>query len=821
MDPAHVSERCRGTMRQCFERPDVRIPEDTEFLPTLGPNGTYIRLSVEPCAKDGGGKALAISKIVTPISPELLDRNYRMDCVLRSLGLPRAWVLRKPANGDFLEPVRWVTNGKIKSPDMAAAGLPLANPYLAEALTLAAPRLFTGDEYPHTPFNADFQLTWPKLMVPLRVGDVVVGLLCADGYGNPQTELTEAACEQVKPYLESLTQLLSPTQTDTEPRRKKWLERLDDIRLRLLGGHIPGEVFRAIVEAIAEFSQSDLAHLRVIEGDWLVLKYCHGAYLDLLVRHGRDRVPLRTSHSSAARVLQLGVPIFHLDYQRWLDNELKHKRLELPAEVADFFRKNIKSAAHFPIIADGVAIGSISLHSSETRDYAAVATLLLEALREASQYVSLVVLASRASADLTQAQASRRLELQKAVARMLRQTDETNLRREFVSALLASEIIGVEKVALWDVVRGPTDEYILAETTPAIAVENSEAQLPTPNRASEWFPPTVIETLRGLSDSEPAFVNLNADRISPFFVVAKALGYESGFAFAVISDDGNAVVGVGQPPAGQLTAVREVRLELGRELLASFQLGLTRLRLMREKEQQVWRGLVGLASHRLRSHIPPIMDQTEFAGTSLTLGDTADVERRLGIIRRFAGNAFELLEDFTRYSHLRVVLSVEWPVARFVDWLEQGIRERLPRLEMRFSSQIDNSEARVRLDPTPLISVLIELAQDSEKYARPASGRLQLSIQVSAAQTLRLIYEDNGQGIPPNVRPRLFQPFDAAEGVNTGLGLAIVSETVRLHGGRVSELRDPRTTQPPEQPAYPTGVRFLIELPLLHLSTTK
>jgi two-component system, NtrC family, nitrogen regulation sensor histidine kinase NtrY len=61
---------------------------------------------------------------------------------------------------------------------------------------------------------------------------------------------------------------------------------------------------------------------------------------------------------------------------------------------------------------------------------------------------------------------------------------------------------------------------------------------------------------------------------------------------------------------------------------------------------------------------------------------------------------------------------------------------------------------------------------------------------------------DNGHGIPPADRPRLFEPYFSTKKTGTGLGLSIVSTIVTDHHGfiRVKE-------------NVPQGTKFIIELP--------
>ena len=56
-----------------------------------------------------------------------------------------------------------------------------------------------------------------------------------------------------------------------------------------------------------------------------------------------------------------------------------------------------------------------------------------------------------------------------------------------------------------------------------------------------------------------------------------------------------------------------------------------------------------------------------------------------------------------------------------------------------------------------------------------------------AGNRVHIDVEDNGPGIPENVRARLFQPFaTSARPGGSGLGLAIARDLARAHGGDVT-----------------------------------
>ncbi|MEE9608217.1 MAG: ATP-binding protein [Myxococcota bacterium] len=118
---------------------------------------------------------------------------------------------------------------------------------------------------------------------------------------------------------------------------------------------------------------------------------------------------------------------------------------------------------------------------------------------------------------------------------------------------------------------------------------------------------------------------------------------------------------------------------------------------------------------------------------------------------------------------------------------------------------LDLDREQIRRALTNLIDNAIVAVRRSDGRDEPyARGRVVLrTSHDSLRQSVRLEVLDDGIGIPPEDRQRIFEPYFSTRQRGTGLGLAIVSRIVADHHGSIRvQGREPR------------GTRFVIELPV-------
>jgi len=90
-----------------------------------------------------------------------------------------------------------------------------------------------------------------------------------------------------------------------------------------------------------------------------------------------------------------------------------------------------------------------------------------------------------------------------------------------------------------------------------------------------------------------------------------------------------------------------------------------------------------------------------------------------------------------------------------------------------------------------LEQVMENVVSNALKYT-PERGTVKVAFSRSGTNSVRIVVQDTGIGIPANEQDKLFRSFFRASNAKktttsgTGLGLALVKQTVERHGGQIS-----------------------------------
>lgn len=218
-----------------------------------------------------------------------------------------------------------------------------------------------------------------------------------------------------------------------------------------------------------------------------------------------------------------------------------------------------------------------------------------------------------------------------------------------------------------------------------------------------------------------------------------------------------------------------------------------------------WRDLARRLAHELRNPLTPIRLSAErvlkrwkanpdAAGSILEPSMVAIIQETM--------NMEALLSEFKDFARLPEP-QIDW--VRLQPMVEEVVllySASWPLLSID-TTGID-AELSIKVDRAHIKQVLGNLLANA---AESTGGTGQVWIASELVKTpdcryCRILFRDNGKGIPPELKDKVFLPYFSTKADGTGLGLAIVEHIVVAHGGRIQF-----------DSAEGTGTVFYIDLP--------
>ena len=232
--------------------------------------------------------------------------------------------------------------------------------------------------------------------------------------------------------------------------------------------------------------------------------------------------------------------------------------------------------------------------------------------------------------------------------------------------------------------------------------------------------------------------------------------------------------------AGRIDAAQRHADEMSRQLQAN------------ERLAALGRVAAGLA-HEIRNPIAAMRLKAENA----LAGDDARRAKALSVILGQIERLDRLIADLLTMTQRHQPVSAEVDVAAVLADVAADYAEQASAADVRLS--VVAPSIRCRLDAALVRRALDDLVRNAVRHSF-AEGCVRLR-GVAMEGSIRITVEDDGPGVPPELRAQIFEPFVTGSASGTGLGLAIAREIVTALGGTLHLLDTA------------TGAIFAIDLP--------
>jgi signal transduction histidine kinase len=211
----------------------------------------------------------------------------------------------------------------------------------------------------------------------------------------------------------------------------------------------------------------------------------------------------------------------------------------------------------------------------------------------------------------------------------------------------------------------------------------------------------------------------------------------------------------------------------------------------------------GLA-HEIRNPLNSLNLNMQMLEEDLPPGGGGEAGRRLlGVTRAEIARLERLVSEFLLYARPRPLQLAEVAAVDLLITARDVLAAEIARRGIALRLVDESEEALVRVDEEQIRQLMLNLLQNAI-HATEGTGRRAdiLLLARRDGDRVELEVHDNGRGIPPAERSRIFDAFFSTRKGGTGLGLAIAERIARAHGGTLTCDSD-----------FGFGSRFVLALP--------
>ena len=220
-------------------------------------------------------------------------------------------------------------------------------------------------------------------------------------------------------------------------------------------------------------------------------------------------------------------------------------------------------------------------------------------------------------------------------------------------------------------------------------------------------------------------------------------------------------------------------------------------------------------SHAIKNILQGLRGGADAVEMSIARGDLAMARQGWPILARNLDRIAALTLNMLAWSRERPLDREPIDLNALIREVVSSVASESRRIGATIEVSLDDSMPPAHVDPTAIHQALINLILNAIEAVPAKGGRIRITSTMSAEGDHAVIgVEDNGPGIPADIRDRLFQPFVSSKGQRgTGLGLAVTRMLVVAHGGTISH-EDGRRGTTSTADRSSGGTRMEITLPL-------
>ncbi|MBF0120619.1 MAG: two-component sensor histidine kinase [Desulfobacterales bacterium] len=194
--------------------------------------------------------------------------------------------------------------------------------------------------------------------------------------------------------------------------------------------------------------------------------------------------------------------------------------------------------------------------------------------------------------------------------------------------------------------------------------------------------------------------------------------------------------------------------------------------------------MVAGVSHEIRNPLGIIRSSAEHLKKKMLILDPSNTIPH--IIVEEATRLNNIITDFLNFAKPKEPELIQCRIEEILDKNISFFSTQIDGKHYEIERNYDGSIPEIMGDVNMLYQAFLNILLNA-KEAMPGGGKIRVSANyLSQENKVKVVFEDEGHGLPDEIADKLWDPFFTTKEMGTGLGLGIVKNIIDAHGGSIS-----------------------------------
>lgn len=204
--------------------------------------------------------------------------------------------------------------------------------------------------------------------------------------------------------------------------------------------------------------------------------------------------------------------------------------------------------------------------------------------------------------------------------------------------------------------------------------------------------------------------------------------------------------------------------------------------LAKSERESAWREMARQIAHEIKNPLTPMKLNIQFMQRSLQIEDPEDFKKRFkdiaGVLIEQIDNMASIASAFSDFAKIPVSQKEVFDISEMVRNCVTLFEKNVDTLHCEIVQGLN-----VCADKEQIHRVIVNVLKNAVQSI-PDDRKSEIAVRVNkAGQNVMIRIRDNGEGIPPEIQNRIFEPNFTTKTSGMGLGLAISRQIIESMGG--------------------------------------